>query len=373
MNIFRFISLLILALLFAIFTESCFRKTIKPQYLENPVIFPAPPDTARIQFLTKISNSGDVTGYRTAFAKFLVGTRETVLTFGKPYGAVLHDGKLYVCDNSLKGLEIIDFTKRTFEYFIPTGKGQLKSALNCDIDSSGYLYIADPERKQIVIFDNNRKYFNCFGDTGTFKPTDVVAYSHKLWVANLKGNEINVFEDQYPYTKLYSIGDSIPENPGYLRQPTNIEVTDDRIYVTNMGSNDVKVFDLTGNYIMTVGSTGKYPGQFIRPKGNAVDKQGNIYVVDASFHNVQIFNSKGEILMFFGGTYTGPGYMWLPSTVTIDYENLGLFKDYVDPSYRLKYLIIVVNQYGPDLINIYGYIEPKEKSEMPDGNKERKE
>ena len=90
----------------------------------------------------------------------------------------------------------------------------------------------------------------------------------------------------------------------------------------------------------------------------AVDRDTNLYVVDAGFENTQIFSSEGKLLMFFGGNYKGPGDMWLPAKVTLDYDNLGYFEKYVDPSFNLKYLIFVTNQFGPDKITIYGAVEP---------------
>ena len=62
--------------------------------------------------------------------------------------------------------------------------------------------------------------------------------------------------------------------------------------------------------------------------------------------------------MFFGGNYKGPGYLWLPAKVIIDYDNLSYFQKFVDPSFELKYLILVTSQYGPDKINVYGFVEP---------------
>jgi hypothetical protein len=52
--------------------------------------------------------------------------------------------------------------------------------------------------------------------------------------------------------------------------------------------------------------------------------------------------------------------MWLPADVTIDYGNLGYFSQYVDSSFNLEYLIFVTNQYGPDKVNVYGFVTASE-------------
>ena len=101
----------------------------------------------------------------------------------------------------------------------------------------------------------------------------------------------------------------------------------------------MKVFSKEGEYLNSIGSYGRGMGQFVRPKGIAVDRDQNLFVVDAGFQNVQIFNSEGQLLMFFGGPYQGPGDMYLPANVIVDYDNIGYFEKYVNPAFHLKYLI----------------------------------
>ncbi len=61
--------------------------------------------------------------------------------------------------------------------------------------------------------------------------------------------------------------------------------------------------------------------------------------------------------MHFGGTYIAPGGMWLPADVTVDYNNLDYYSDYVDSSFSLQHLIYVTNQYGPDKVSVYGFVK----------------
>ncbi|MFH1321657.1 MAG: 6-bladed beta-propeller [Bacteroidota bacterium] len=333
------------------------------------VIFPSPPDTAKIQFLTSISNSSDVVRKQSKFKKFVLG-EETVKPINKPYGIFIRNGKLYICDTYLDGLEIIDLEKNTFSNFIPSGKGQLKLPLNCYVDENNTLYVADGGRRQIVIFDINGNYINCFGEAENFKPTDVFVCKNKIWVSNIKNNKINVY-DKDTYKLLNSFPESEVGSNEYLYSPTNIYVTDDKVYVSDFGDFKIKIFTHDGEFVKSIGSYGKNLGQFVRPKGIAVDSELNLYVVDAGFENTQIFNKEGNLLMFFGGPYQGPGYMWLPAKVIVDYDNLKYFQKYVDISFDLKYLIFVSNQYGPDKINVYGAIEPA-KSEREVGDSEIK-
>ncbi len=291
-------------------------------------------------------------------SKFIFGEADPK-PIKKPYGIAVHGGKIYICDTGIGGLEIVDLKKNTFEYFVPPGKGQLKLPLNCAVDDDGILYVADGQRRQVVIFDSSGNYLSSFGEADNFKPTDVFIAEGKIWVSNILGNKIEVY-DKTTRQKLFRFPEAEKGKEYFLYSPTNLFVTADKVYVSDMGDFKVKIYDHSGKFLSAVGSNGKNPGQFVRPKGIAVDQESNLYVVDAGFENTQIFNRDGKVLMFFGGPYKErPGDMWLPAKVAIDYQNLDHFLKFVDPRFDLKYLIFVTNQYGPDKVNVYGFIEHK--------------
>lgn len=320
-------------------------------------IYPQPPDTARIQFLTSISGSENITAKQSGFSRFLFGESE-IKTIKKPYGIATVNGKLFICDTGLGGLEIIDLDRGKFEYFNPAGEGQLKGPVNCFADADGMLYVADIGREQIVVFDAAGKFLKAFGESQMFKPTDVFVTDDKIWVANLKESRVNVYSKE-SYDLMYHIPNSDTSAESRLFSPTNIVVSDDKVWVSDMGDFKIKVYSHKGRYLYSIGGSGSNIGQFVRPKGIAVDHESNLYAVDAGFENVQIFNKDGKVLMFFGGPYKGPGDMWLPAKVTIDYDNLSYFGKYVDHRFRLKYLIYVTNQFGPDKVNVYGAVSLK--------------
>jgi sugar lactone lactonase YvrE len=326
---------------------------------ETLIIFPPPPDTARIQFLTRYSSAEDL-GRRTSFWRSLVGEREDERAAGikKPYGVAIHAGVIYVCDTSLPGVDVIDLERRTIENFMPRGDGQLQTPINCYVDpETGRLYITDTGRRQVVIFDSTLTYVDALEGNDAVQPTDIFAYDGRLWVTDHAGRQIRVY-DKYTLEFVTAFPNSQAAGEEMLRQPTNLWIADDRVYVSDFGDFRVKMFTTDGTYLGAVGSYGRRFGQFARPKGIAVDRDGRLFVVDAAFENVQIFNPDGELLMFFGGPYQGPGNMWLPAKVIIDYDNLDYFEDLVDPRFDLQYLVFVTNQYGPDKLSVYGFVGP---------------
>ncbi|HSO86724.1 MAG TPA: hypothetical protein VLQ91_09255 [Draconibacterium sp.] len=340
-----------------VFFNSCSTTKHNSKKGKTLVIYPAPPDTARIQYLTSYSSSTDVTGGQNKVMKTIFG-EEGPKIISKPMGIEINKNKIYICDIDIGGLEIIDLEKNKFDFFVPEGKGALKLPLNCFVDEKGFLYIADGNRRQIVIFNEQGNYVNAFGQEGDYKPTDVFVYDNKIWVVNIK-NQVDVYDVDQGNKFLFSFPKKEDDKIGNLYQPTNIYIQDNKIYVTDFGDFKIKIYTLDGEFLNSVGSYGKNVGQFVRPKGIAVDNESNLYVVDAGFENTQIFDKGSRLLMFFGGTYNGPGGMYLPSGITIDYNHLKYYEKFVDPDFHLKYLIFITNQYGPDKVNVYGAIEPK--------------
>jgi SMP-30/gluconolaconase/LRE-like protein len=336
---------------------ACSRNTRLQKSMSEVVVYPSPPDKARIQFLKNFSTSIDVEGQRSKFGTFLAGEvpPKPIL---KPYGVTMHDGKIYLCDLDKEGLEIMDLANESFEYFTPKGLGKLQLPINCFVDSLGYLFVADSKRKQVVIYNKNREYVNSLGGKEKDKPTDVFVTAGKIWVADVANGRVDVYQNDSTYQFLYSIPKE-GEGKDELYQPTNLFVSEEKVYVSDFGEFNIKIYDYQGNFLSKIGSYGKNLGQFARPKGIAVDKEGILYVVDAAFENVQMFDQDGKLLMFFGGSYQGPGDMWLPAKVSISYDGLEYFQKYVDDRYTLKYLVLVTNNFGPDRLNVYGYIEEK--------------
>jgi DNA-binding beta-propeller fold protein YncE len=346
-------SLLILLVLIA----GCNRNLADSPSPESLVIFPPPPDTTRLQYLTHFSSSDHLKSRRGVFHSYLFGAEEP-LNIIKPYGVAVKGPKVYICDTGLAGLEILNLEEGSFRYFIPGGKGQLQLPINCFVDQRGYLFVADASRRQIVVFDAQGLYVAAFGETENFKPTDVLVCQDKIWVCNVQDHSLYAYNVS-DYSFLGKMPELTAGEEGFIRQPTNICCQEGVLYVSDFGDFNIKKFSVQGAYLGTIGSYGNVPGMFTRPKGIALDQDQNLYAVDAAFENVQIFNQEGALLMHFGGSYHGAGAMGLPAAVEVSYENLSYFEPYVDESFQLKYLVYVTNQYGPAKVNVYGFVEEK--------------
>lgn len=342
-----------------IILASCSPKqsVINSKLEDSYVLFPKESDTARIQFLTSFNGSFDVIQRKSKFEESITGEQinKTIL---KPYGFNIRNNKLIICDVSLKGLEIIDLNEKSFDYFVPPGASSFRLPINCKQDNDGNLYVVDPDKKVVQIYNEKLSLINSIQFEEDSKPISVGFDENSIFVVDLTQFRVNIYnKTTLEYVDYFP--KSVQGNDDWLAAPTNIAIFKNKIYVTDLGQSNVKVFLKDGTYLNTIGSLGQQLGQFVRPKGIDLDNDENLYVVDGAFNNVQIFNKEGQLLMFFGGTDNERGNMYLPTQLQVDYTSVDFFKKYVHPDYELEYLIIVANQYGKNKISVYGKIKLK--------------
>ncbi len=344
---------LLCSLLFAtlLFSGCATTQTVKP---ENAVFFPEAPAPPRIQFLHSYTGSEDVEAAASSFNTFVAGRDREKFELVKPYGAMLTNGKIYICDTQASFM-VIDLAKKTFQRMEGAkGLGKVVQPMNVAGDAAGNIFVADPLRGEVLMYDKNDMYVKSFGLAGQWKPLDAVAYEGLLYVADGKNRTITVF-DIATAKKIRQLGQG-DEKGHNLGMPTAIAVgPEGNLYVSDAARFQIVVMDRDGHELSTIGQSGSNLGHFARPRGVAVDKNGLVYVADAAFENVQIFRKDGQLLMFFGGSGALPGNLFLPADVSIDYDNIEYFQQYADPKFKIEHLIIVTSQFGDRLINVYGF------------------
>lgn len=318
------------------------------------VFYPPPPDAPRIHHLATFTGERDVAAPDSEFARFIVGADANAQQLRQPYGAALYGSKLYVADSKAPGLAIFDLAKRRFTLMTGSGHGRMKRPINVTIDRDGTKYVTDTGRDQILVYDRDDRFLGALGDEGQTRPVDVAIAGERLYVVDIKNHQVQVLDKRsgQPLARFGKPG----SQPGELFQPTNIAIgPDGDVYVVDTGNFRVQRFTSAGKPVRVYGEVGITPGSFARPKGIALDKAGRLYVVDAAFQNVQVFDGAGRLLLDFGAARDGFDGLSLPTALRIDYEGAELFRQRAAPDFEVEYVIMVVSQFGPNKVDVFGF------------------
>jgi DNA-binding beta-propeller fold protein YncE len=332
-------------------------QTAKPGKAEY-MFWPPAPDEPRIQFLTSISSSGDVTRKSTSMEEFLYGKATvTDLPFERPYGVRMYDGKLYICDATAANVSILDFRNKEVRVLGASGQVHLSKPIDIAVSPDGVKYVADTGYGAVMVFDAEDKYAGKIAVKG-MRPVSVAVFGKELYVSDLGASIVRVF-DRFDGKEKRTIGAPGGEKGQF---GGTMGLTLDKkgnVYVNDVLGCKVQKFSPEGTFDYAIGGLGEHPGQFVRPKMMAVDDSGILYVVDFAFENVQMFDEKGEWLMHFGGEGDYPGGMNAPTGVCVSDADMDLFSQYVHPAFNAKRLVIVTNNTGAHKINIYAVGELK--------------
>lgn len=179
------------------------------------------------------------------------------------------------------------------------------------------LYVADAELKAVFVLDASGRPLARLGEGLLQRPTGVARdpRSGRLFVADTVAHTVEVFGAEGQH--LRTLGRR-GENPGEFNFPTHLALRDGRLYVTDTLNNRVQVLDVSeaadtaspafGRFVRSVGARGLFVGNLVRPKGVAVDGEGNVYVVESYYDSVLVFSAEGDFLMPITGTGAAQAY-----------------------------------------------------------------
>ena len=338
------------------------------------VFYPLPPDPPRIQHLATYASARDLETDKTrsGLKDFLLGEEKVTEALVRPYGVALFDGKIYVADSRGPGLAIFDLKAKKYSLMSGSGSGRMQRPINVAIDSDGTKYVTDTGRNQVLVYDRADSFVAAYGAKEEFKPVDVAIAGERLYVVNIAQHEVQVL-DKRTGKLQFKFGRNDTDKAQWMHQPTNLSIGHDGdIYVVETGNFRVSRFTPEGKFVRHYGAAGQGPGQFARPKGIAMDRAGRLYVGDAAFQNVQVFDNDGRTLMVFGQPVDGSQGLNLPAGIAIDYDNVDLFRSRAEPGFTIEHLILVVSQFGPNQVDVFGFGKMSGAVYPPDDKRESK-
>jgi len=324
----------ILFVLCLVLMATLFACTTSPTVPDKPAgeyIWPSPPATSRIKWLTQWSNRYDF-GKPSDVMEFLIG-KERVERLRRPNGVVTDTaGNVYVADSEAHVVFVFDQEKKALRFL---GLGRLGFPVGIAMDNKrGVVYVSDSKFDKVFGFDKNSDDVKLtFGGPSEFKNPSGMVYDEqreRLYVADTQNHAVKAFESGGRH--LFTIGKRGLED-GEFNFPSYVALDKTgKIYVVDSFNFRVQVFDPDGKYIRKFGKLGDASGAFSRPAGIGVDSDGNIHVVDTAFNNFQIFNIEGRLLLWIGTTGKKPGEFYLPTGLYIDNED----RIYVSDTYNQR-------------------------------------
>jgi len=200
-------------------------------------------------------------------------------------------------------------------------EGRLNNPLNVAV-ADNLIYIADSGNGRISVFSQTGVFKNSINpapDTQTAYPFSVTTdRKRRIYLTLTAGaeNKIMVFDANGRF--LYRFPEGISAASDYIvpGKPVAIFSANEKVYVTDVVDQDVKVYDLDGKLITKFGRPGTAKGEFLYPNGVTADDDGYIYVSDSNNGRVQVFNEKGEFSHLFVAPENTP--MALPRGIAID-------------------------------------------------------
>jgi DNA-binding beta-propeller fold protein YncE len=316
-----------------------------PQTEPQRLVWPAPPQPARIQFVRSLVGEKDLvqdTTFSQQILELLSGVKPPPKRIVEPMGlAVSDDGqRLYVSNFNRLAVFAFDFTEKTFEQIEP-----LARPVGLCLDADDRLYVVEQAKRQISVFDREGSPIRSITHASVERPTGIAIDRDrgKIYLADTGTSEsethtVKIFDMEGEL--IGTIGDGKGSGPGQFLYPTYLAVdADGNLYVTDTLNARVQVFDADGQYVKSIGERGNAWGMFDKPKGVALDSFGNVYVVDSGWSNVQIFNEKGQVLLFFGGRGPVPGMLKNPTAIAIDGSNQIYVADFINHRVNLYRLV----------------------------------
>jgi DNA-binding beta-propeller fold protein YncE len=297
----------------------------------SKLVWPPPPDIARIQYVTSVRGEEDInpttkkrkTSWMDRLAGVSLPAEQGKLALRKPYGiAVDSKGAIYVADPGQALIFVFDLANKKVSY---RGLQQVTTPAGLAIDDSDRLFVTDSTQHVVLCFKPDGSLEASFGGDKLVKPLGIAIdrENRYVYVADADLDKIFVFDaDTYRLIRSFGQRSDATLAPGTFDRVSNLAVDgDSNLYVVDTFNDRIQVFDADGQFVRMFGKQGNIAGCFMRPKGIAIDGDGHVYVVDAEFNNVQVFDSDGRVLMFFGDRGDSPGRFTLASGIAIDQNN----------------------------------------------------
>lgn len=297
------------------------------------ILFPAPPEVPRYMYAGQLI--GEVNfrapgaasrGAAESLLRLVLGMdapdQKRVVLQRPVSGATDDQGRIYVTDASRQAVFVFD--EKAGELLVwdrAQGLAGFASPVGVAPGPGGQVYVADAELGMVVRLDRDGRPLGSIGKGLLRRPAGIARDPQQklLYVADTYAHDVKVFDDE---GRLVQLIGRRGEGNGEFNYPTHVAFARGELYVTDTLNSRVQVFGAGGEVLdRKFGARGLYVGQLVRPKGVAVDNEGNVYVVESYYDHLLVFDRTGEYLLPIGGTGQDTGRFFLPAGAWVDSRN----------------------------------------------------
>ena len=199
----------------------------------------------------------------------------------------------------------------------------LNAASDVSVSRDGKIYVVDGVNHKIRVFNPDGKPIFAFGregaGNGEFKfPLGIdIDGSGKVYIADSGNHRLQIFNPEGGFIAKINI----PSKTRHPADPTDVAVDDsrNRCYIVDNDNHHILVYDLaTLKWIQTYGSPGTDKRAFRYPFFITLDKKKYLYIVDVINTRIQVLNPEGLFVEFIGGWGVEKGEFFRPKGVAID-------------------------------------------------------
>jgi|HubBroStandDraft_6_1064221.scaffolds.fasta_scaffold07064_7 DNA-binding beta-propeller fold protein YncE len=288
------------------------------------IVWPNPPAIARIRYLAfyaaqRISQVDTPKTAKQGWMDRLAGTQpatdntKVLFQLMQPYGmAVDSKGQLYVADSKVGAIFIFNTETRDVELMKNKEHGHFVRIIGLAMDDNDRLFVSDPGLRHVLVFNKEHKAEDVITE-GMVEPSELAldTQNRLLYISDIALDQVLVYDaDSLKLVRKIGTTGHNHEltSPGDFAKPTGVAVDKEgNLYVADTLNNRIEVFDADGAFIRAWGKNGDGPGYFARPKGVTIDSDGHVWVADGMQDRVQVFTNEGQLLITMGGHGLLPG------------------------------------------------------------------
>ena len=265
--------------------------------------------------------SDSLGGFLRWIAGIVAGAARPVELQRPQSGAVDEAGRIYVTDVSRQALYVFDpLAGRLDVWEKAEGFANFVTPVAVTV-ARGLAYVSDADLGIVARIGADGTAQRSLGRGLLKRPTGIAldAERGELYVSDTAAHDIKVLGLS---GELKRILGRRGEGEGEFNFPTHLAFANGELYVTDTMNSRIQVLDgASGRMRRSLGARGLYVGNLVRPKGVALDTEGNVYVVESYYDHLLVFDRLGRFLMGIGGLGAGSGNFYLPAGVWTDRLN----------------------------------------------------